>query len=95
MSFQARTAWCSIQQVFVTINGNKQQYLPAALMRIETFTAEHAAECECAPQTSARSLIDQFDKQNLLVVVDFLELDLDDLAAAGRHVLADISGLDG
>jgi len=40
-------------------------------------------------------LIDPFDQQNLLVVVDLLELDLDDLAAAGGHMLADVGGLDG
>jgi hypothetical protein len=41
-----------------------------------------------------RYLIDSFDQQNLLVVVDLLKLDFDDLAAAGGHVLADVGGLD-
>src|ERR1035437_5430964 len=40
-------------------------------------------------------LVDPFDQQNLLVVVDLLKLDFDDLAAAGGHMLADIGGFDG
>src|SRR5208337_203422 len=47
------------------------------------------------PNRFRGSLNGTLDQQNLLVVVDLLELDLDNLAAAGGHMLANVSGLDG
>src|SRR5208283_1067906 len=42
-----------------------------------------------------RGLIETLDQQNLLVVIDLMELDLDNLATAGGHMLADVGGLNG
>jgi len=44
---------------------------------------------------SCLSLVDPFNQQYLLVVVDFAEFHFYDFTAAGRYVLADVGGLNG
>src|SRR5580698_4980912 len=39
--------------------------------------------------------IHSFDQQHLLVLVDFVEFDFDDFAAAGGYLFSDVGGFDG
>ena len=54
-----------------------------------------ASSLERAAGSCLSFLFHAFDKENLFIIVDFAELYFNDLAAAGRNMLADVGGFNG
>ena len=66
---------------------------PPAKARISL--SRESPQAEALGYLEAETLVDEFDEEDLFLLVDFVEFDFDDLAFGGGDGAAGVGGLDG